>query len=160
MAATATSQKQKEKESIPSQTLNELLQEAMASYERALKSGIQFQEESVGLWKELLSKIGSPESLKGQLELINSEVYADTRKGLDEIIATFNRSSSRTIELFRKAFSGNPSHSIKETQEQLQDLVENSLSNLHSNIQAALSMNAKILNSWKEIASNLVPSAK
>ncbi len=160
MATTATSQKPKDKDAASSQTLNEILQEAMLSYEKALKSGIQFQEESVNLWKELLTKIGSPETLKSQLELLNSEVYADTRKSLDEIIATFNRSSSRTIELFQKAFSGQPSSSLKETQEQLQGLVENSLSNLHSNMQSALSMNAKILNSWKEIATNLVPSPK
>lgn len=160
MAATATSQKQKEKESIPSQTINEVLQEAMVSYEKALKAGIQFQEESVNLWKELLAKIGTQETLKGHLDFMNSGVYADTRKSLDEIIATFNRSSSRTLELFQKAFTGSPSTSIKETQAQLQELVENSLSNLHSNMQAALSMNAKVLNSWKEIASNLVPSAK
>src|SRR5512140_3714664 len=127
MAATATSHKQKDKETVPSQTLNEVLQEAMLSYEKALKSGIQFQEESVNLWKELLSKIGTPDAFKSQLELLNSEVYADTRKSLDEIIATFNRNSSRTIELFRKAFSCQPSTSIKETQEQLQELVENSL---------------------------------
>ena len=160
MAATATFQKQKEKEATPSQTINEVLQEAMLSYEKALKSGIQFQEESVNLWKDLLSKIGTPETLKNQMETLNSEVYTDTRKSLEEIIATFNRSSTKTIELFQKAFNGQPSNSLKETQEQLQELVENSLSNLHSNMQAALSMNAKILNSWKEIATNLVPVTK
>ena len=160
MAATATSQKPKEKEASASQTINEVLQEAMLSYEKALKSGIQFQEESVNLWKDLLAKMGSPKTLKHQLELLNSEVYAESRKSLEEIVANFNRSSSQTIELFQKAFGGSPTASFKETQDQLQELVETSLSNLRANVQAALSMNSKIINSWKEIASNLAPVEK
>jgi len=162
MAATATtSQKSKEKEASPGQTtINEVLQEAMLSYEKALKSGIQFQEESLNLWKDLLAKMGSPSTLKYQLEMLNSEVYAESRKSLEEIVANFNRSSSQAMELFQKAFSVSPTASFKETQDQLQELVENSLSNLRLNVQAALSMNAKIINSWKEIASNLAPIAK
>ena len=160
MAATATSQKPKDKEASPSQTINEVLQEAMLSYEKALKSGIQFQEESVNLWKDLLAKLGTPKTLKQQFELLNSEVYAETRKSLEEIVANFNRSSNQTIELFQKAFSTPPTASFKETQDQLQELVENSLSNLRANVQAALSMNARIINSWKEIASNLAPVEK
>ena len=177
MASTATANKQKDKEAPPTQTINEVLQEAMISYEKALKSGIQFQEESVQLWKDLLAKIGSPETLKSQLELLNSEFYADTRKSLDAIMATFNRSSRQAMELFQKAFRdlagatpfsvggaavppGIPTMSVKETQDQLQEMIENSISNLHSNVQAALSMNAKILNSWKEIATNLAPASK
>lgn len=160
MAATATSHKPKDKEATPSQTINEVLQEAMLSYEKALKSGIQFQEESVNLWKDLLAKIGTPQAFKGHLELLNSEIYGETRRGLDEIISNFNRSSAQAVELFQKAFSGSPATSIKETQDQLQEIVENSLSNLRANVQAALSMNAKIINSWKEIATNLAPSEK
>jgi hypothetical protein len=44
-----------------SASIEEFFHEAMRSYEKALKSGIQLQEESVNLWKDLLSKLGSPE---------------------------------------------------------------------------------------------------
>ena len=44
-----------------SEATGQLFQEAMRSYEEALKSGTQLQEESVNLWKELLTKLGSPE---------------------------------------------------------------------------------------------------
>ena len=47
-----------------SQTIHEFFQEVMRSYEHALKSGIQLQEESVNLWKDLLCKVGSPRSVE------------------------------------------------------------------------------------------------
>ena len=40
--------------------IDEVFHEAMRSYEKALKSGIQLQEGSVNLWKDLLTKLGSP----------------------------------------------------------------------------------------------------
>jgi hypothetical protein len=49
MSATET----KKATAATSETIAELFHEAMRSYERALKSGIQLQEESVNLWKEL-----------------------------------------------------------------------------------------------------------
>ena len=57
MSATAT----KKESAATSEAINELFHEAMRSYEKALKSGIQLQEESVNLWKDLLTKLGSPE---------------------------------------------------------------------------------------------------
>ena len=51
-----------------SEPMDELFQEAMRSYEKALKSGIQVQEESVNLWKDLLTKLGSPEEFQAKFE--------------------------------------------------------------------------------------------
>ena len=48
------------------QTTDEVFHEAMRSYEKALKSGIQLQEESVNLWKDLLTKLGSPRGAPGE----------------------------------------------------------------------------------------------
>ncbi len=49
-----------------SDSIDELFHEAMRSYEKALKSGIQLQEESVNLWKDLLTKLGSPEEFQAK----------------------------------------------------------------------------------------------
>ena len=44
-----------------SETMDEVFHDAMRNYEKALKSGNQLQEESVNLWKDLLTKLGSAE---------------------------------------------------------------------------------------------------
>ena len=43
------------------ETIDDVYHEAMRSYEKALKSGIQLQEESVNLWKDLLTKLTTPD---------------------------------------------------------------------------------------------------
>jgi hypothetical protein len=58
MSAEAT----KKSTAATAETVDEVYHEAMRSYEKALMSGIQVQEESVHLWKDLLTKLGSESS--------------------------------------------------------------------------------------------------
>jgi len=74
----------------------------MRSYEKALKSGIQLQEESVNLWKELLTKLGSLEELQAKLESMRADAFPKARKRMEEFVETFNRTSNQTIDLFEK----------------------------------------------------------
>ena len=74
----------------------------MRSYEKALKSGIQLQEESVNLWKDLLTKLGSPEEFRAKLESMTADAFPKARKRMEEFVETFNRTSNQTIDLFEK----------------------------------------------------------
>src|SRR5271166_6376090 len=82
-----------------SETMDEAFHEAMRSYEKALKSGIQLQEESVNLWKDLLTKLGSPEELQAKLEAMTADAFPQARKLMEEFV---NRTSNQTIDLFEK----------------------------------------------------------
>jgi hypothetical protein len=48
----------KEATAATSESFNEIFDEAMRSYETALRSGTQLQEEGVNLWKDLLTRLG------------------------------------------------------------------------------------------------------
>src|SRR5271165_7639636 len=85
MSATAT-------EKATAATFDEVCQEAMRSYEKVLKSGIQLQEESVNLWENLLTKLAS----------MTADVFRQARECMEEFIETFNRTSNQTIDLFEK----------------------------------------------------------
>jgi len=80
-------------------TTDEVFHEAMRCYEKALKSGIQLQEESVNLWKDLLTKLGSPEELQAKLESMTADAFPQARKLMEEFV---NRTSNQTIDLFEK----------------------------------------------------------
>jgi hypothetical protein len=69
MSATET----KKATAATSETIAELFQEAMRSYEKALTAGIQLQEESVNLWKYLFTKLDSAEELQAKFE--SAEVF-------------------------------------------------------------------------------------
>src|SRR5271169_2573879 len=126
MSATET----KKATAATSETIAELFHEAMRSYEKALKSGIELQEESVNLWKELLTKLGSPEELQAKLESMTVDAFPKARERMEEFIEAFNRTSNQTIDLFEKTLAVSQATSVTDAQRRVQDLVESSLSAL------------------------------
>ena len=143
-----------------SEPFNEVFHEAIRSYEKALKSGIQLQEESVKLWKDLLTKLGSPEEFKAKLESMRTDAFPQARKHMEECVETFNRTSNQTIDLFSKMLGVYQATSITDAQRRVQELIESSLTALRVNVHSALNTNAKIIASWKELADRFAPAAK
>ena len=156
MSATET----KKAAGAASKPFDEVFQEAMRSYEKALKSGIQLQEESVNLWKEVLAKLGSPEELQAKLESMTADVFPQARKRMEEFVETFNRMSNQTIDLSEKTLGVYQATSVTESQRRVHDLIESSLAALRVNVHSALNTNAKIVASWKELLDRFGPAAK
>jgi hypothetical protein len=143
-----------------SATIDEVFHDAMRSYEKALKSGIQLQEESVNLWKDLLTKLGSPEEFQAKLESMTAEVFPKARKRMEEFVETFNRTSNQTIDLFEKTLGVYQATSVTDAQRRVQDLIESSLTAMRVNVHSALETNVKIIASWKEIVDRFGPAVK
>jgi len=156
MSATAT----KKASAATSETIEEVFHEAMRSYEKALKSGIQLQEESVNLWKDLLTKLGSSEELQAKLESMTADAFPQARKRMEEFVETFIRTSNQTIDLFEKTLGVYQATSVTDAQRRLQDLIESSLSALRINVHTALNTNAKIIASWKELMDPFASAVK
>jgi hypothetical protein len=150
----------KEATAATATTIDEVFHETMRSYEKALKSGIQLQEESVNLSRDLLTKLGSPEELQAKLEAMRAEVFPKARKNMQESIETFNRTSNQTIDLFEKTLGVYQAASVIDAQRRVQDLIESSLTTLRINVHSALNTNAKIITSWKELMDRFVPAVK
>ena len=143
-----------------SETIDKVFQEAMRSYENALKSGIQVQEESVNLWKDLLTKLGSPQDFQAKLESMTADAFPKARERMEEFVETFNRTSSQTVSLFEKTLSVYQATSVPEAQRRMHDLIESSLSTLRVNVHSALNTNAKLIAPWKELADRFGPAVK
>ena len=143
-----------------SQTFSEVFDEAMRSYEKALKAGVQLQEESVNLWKELLTNLGSAEEFQAKLESMTAVAFPEARKRMEEFVETFNRTSDQTIDLFGKTLGVYQATSVTDAQRRVQDLIESSLAALRANVHSALNTNAKIIASWKELVDRFGPAAK
>jgi hypothetical protein len=159
MSATATARKESASHAAEN-TINELFHEAMINYEKALKSGIQLQEESVKLWKDLLTKLGSPEEFQAKLESLNEAVFPAARKRMEEFVEVFMQTSTQTIDLFEKSLRVYQATSATDTQRRVQDLMESSLAALRMNVHTVLDTNAKIMTSWKEMVDRFGPAVK
>jgi len=143
-----------------SETVDEVFHEAMRSYEKALKSGIQLQEESVNLWKDLLTKLGSPEEYQAKLDSMTANAFPKARKRMEEFVETFDRTSNETIDLFEKTLGVYQATSVTDAQRRVQDLVETSLNAMRVNVHSALNTNSKIVASWKELVDRFGPAVK
>ncbi|HYY29454.1 MAG TPA: hypothetical protein VE860_16025 [Chthoniobacterales bacterium] len=143
-----------------SASANEFFQEALRSYEKALKAGIQVQEESVNLWKDLLSKLGSPADFQAKLESMTTDVFPKARERMEEFVETFTRMSNQTIDLFEKTAGVYQATSVTDAQRRVQDLIESSLTAVRVNVHSALNTNAKIVASWKELVDRFGPAVK
>jgi hypothetical protein len=143
-----------------SANVNEFFHEALRSYEKALKAGIQVQEESVNLWKDLLSKLGSPEDFQARFESMTADAFPKARERVEEFAETFTRTSNQTIDLFEKTLGLYQASSITDAQRRVQDLIESSLTALRVNVHSALNTNAKIVASWKELVDRFGPPVK
>src|SRR5271165_4323647 len=84
-------------------TIDEFFHKAMCSYGKALKSGIQLQEESVNLWKDLLTMLGSAEEFQAKLASMTADAFRQARKRMGDFVETFNRTSNQTTDLFEKS---------------------------------------------------------
>src|SRR5271165_2035805 len=124
-------------------SINEFFHEAMRSYEKALKSGIQLQEESVNLWKDLLTKLGSPEEIQAKLHSMTADAFPTARKRMEEFVETFDRTSNQTTDLVEKTLAVYQATSVTDAQRRVQDLIESSLTTLRVNVHSALNTNAK-----------------
>ena len=147
------------KNETPSEITNRLFHEAMLNYEKALESGIQLQEDSIKIWKELLARIGTPEALQSKLDSLSAELFPNARKGLNEFVETFsmgtmfaNRVGGQSIDLFGKALGIYQCASIAEAQQRMQGLIEETLAVGRENIRTVLNTNLKIMGWWKEMA--------
>jgi len=156
MSATDT----KKATAATSGAVDEVFNEAMGNYEKALKAGIQLQEESVNLWKDLLTKLGSPEEFQAKLEAMRADAFPQARVRMEEFVETFNRTSNQTIDLFEKTLGVYQATSVTEAQRRVQDLIESSLTTLRANVHSALNTNAKIIASWKELVDRFGPAVK
>jgi hypothetical protein len=134
-----------------SASINKFFQEGLRSYEEALKAGLQLQEESVNLWKDLLSKLGSPKEFQAKLESMTADAFPKARERMEEFVETFNRTSNQTIDLFDKMLGIYQATSVPDAQRRVQDLIESSLTALRVNLHSTLNMNAKIIADWKEL---------
>jgi ribosomal 50S subunit-associated protein YjgA (DUF615 family) len=142
---------QKKATAATSETIAEVFQEAMRSYEKALRGGIQLQEESVNLWKYLLSKLASPEEFQTKIESMRAAAFPQARKRMEKFVGTFNRTSNQTIDLFAKTLGVYQAASVPEAQRRVQDLIESSLTALRVSVHSVLNTNAKIIADWKEL---------
>ena len=132
----------------------DLMKDAIKLYEEALKNGIQLQEESLQLWKDLLGKVGAPNDFQQKIEELTGGVFPDTQKKMEEILKIFQDNTSQSLELYKKAMSIYQADSWEDGQAKVQDLMESSLAAMRTNVHTVLDTNSKMMATWTDMVEN------
>jgi hypothetical protein len=159
--------KEKNMSDSPSVYIEEILRESIDNYEKALKSGIKLQENTINNWKDVLPKFGSleefkakVEEFKAKLEELGAEVLPAARKQLDEVVATLSRTSEQVLSLSEKTVSVYTAPTLPEAQSRLKEVTESYFAAARENLKIAFDANTRVIGYWSELAGRLVPAAK
>ena len=145
---------------LHSKNIEEVLRESMDNYEKALKTGIKLQEETMNVWKDVLQKLGSPEQLQAKLKECTADLFPTARKQMEEIVATLSRTSDQVLSLSEKTVSVCKAPTLQEAQHGLQDLAESYFAAARENLKIAFDVNTQVIGYWSDRVGQLVPVAK
>jgi hypothetical protein len=145
---------------LPSLNIEEILRDSMDKYEKALESGIKLQEDTINLWKDVLQKLGSPEEFKAKLEELNAELLPATRKQMEEIVETLNRTRDQVLLLSEKSVSVYKAPTLSEAQLRLTDLAESYFAVVRENLKIAFDANVRVIGCWSDLIGRFAPAAK
>jgi hypothetical protein len=129
----------------------DLIKDALKLYEEALKNGVQLQEESLQLWKNILAQVGTPDELMEKIDKMTGGVFPETRKKMEELLKVFQDNTSQSMELFNKAMGVYQSNSWVDGQARVQDLMESTLGAMRTNVHTILDTNTKMMASWTDL---------
>lgn len=140
--------------STQTKTATDLFEGAYKSYEQALKTGIKVQEDTVKMWKDLLSKTTSPNDFQAKFTEMAEDVFPTAKKRMDEALKAVEENYKTSADLLQQAMATCQPGTMAETQNRLRGLWESSLAASRTNVQAVMKANQQILDVWTGLATN------
>jgi hypothetical protein len=128
-----------------------LFDQAMENFSEAFKAGVKMQEDIANWWSETLDQAGPAQEWQRRSRAILSDAMPAAQKNAEEWLKVVEENNFRSMELLKKAFSGDSVSTPGEFQEKLKDFWEESLEVLKENTQAMAQANAKVMDLWAEV---------
>lgn len=130
----------------------DLFDQAMKSYEQALKSGVKMQEESARFFSNLVSQTTSPQDMQKRMKTMTEEFIPQTHKSVDEGLKLIEQTSRASVELLKKAVVAGQPTSVQDAQAKLLGLWEASLNAMRDSAVSVTQANNKAIEWWVSYA--------
>ncbi len=128
--------------------VTDLFDQALKSYEQALKTGMKMQEESTKAFTELVTHATSPQDWQKKMKSATDDFIPQTQKTVDEGIKLIEQTSKSSIELLKKAVAVGQPVSAPDAQAKMLGLWEASLNTMRETAVAVTQANQKAIESW------------
>jgi hypothetical protein len=133
--------------------VTDLFEQAMKSYEQALKTGIRMQEESANVFSNLISQATSPQDWQKQIKAVADDFVPQTQKAVDEGLKLIDQTSKASVDLLKKAVAAGQPTSATDAQAKMLGLWESSLNAMRDTAVSVTQANNKAIESWLAFAS-------
>jgi hypothetical protein len=132
--------------------VTELFDQAIETFDSALRTGVRIQEEATKWWTDMINEADSLQELQMRTRVMMNEAMPAAQKSVDQAMKLIDRTYRTSLDLLKKAFETGQSESIYEAQMKTQELWEATLAALRTNAQAIVQVNAQAMESWAEFA--------
>lgn len=132
--------------------MSELFDQAIETFDSALKTGVRIQEEATRWWTDMLRESDTLQELQHRAQSMMMEALPTTQKNVDQYIKLLDKTYHTSIELLNKALQATQSESISDAQQRIQEFWEATFTALRTNAQAIVQVNSRTMEAWSEMA--------
>jgi hypothetical protein len=140
--------------SIAKNKSGDLFQQAMDSFETALRAGMKLQEESTQHCVEILRDVGSPLEWERTVPTKVAKAIAAMQQNVDQSVRFMNESAQQTVDLMETALRMHRMNS--DADEEDGDFWTYALNSMHTNAEIIRQANARLNESWGELAKEVL----
>ena len=134
---------------------SDLFQQAMGSFETALRAGMKLQEESVQRCVEILRDVGSPLEWERTVPAKVTKAIAAMQQNVDQSIRFMNENAQQTVNLMEMALQTAPRR-IPTASDEEGDFWTYAVNAMQTNAQIIRQANARVVESWGELAKEVL----
>ena len=135
--------------------------QAAETFSDTFKAGVKMQEDIANWWTEMLDQTGPAQEWQRRSRAILNDTIPAAQKNAEEYLKVLEENYARSMDLLKKAFTGDGVKSPAELQSKVRDLWEDSLSVLRENAQAMAQANVKVMDLWADLLrKNMSAAAK
>jgi len=128
--------------------VTDLFEQAMKSYEQALKTGVKMQEESAKVFSNLVNQSSSPQDWQKKMKSVADDFVPQTQKSVEEGLKLIEQTSKASVDLLKKAVAAGQPTSATDAQAKMLGLWEASLNAMRDTAVSVTQANNKAIESW------------
>jgi hypothetical protein len=132
--------------------MTELMDQAVETFDAAMKTGLKMQEEATKWWSDTLGELASSKDWQDRMQTAAKEAIPMARQNAEETLRLIDENTRTSLDLLKKAFESAQPDSLAEAQARTQELWEASLAALRKNAQAVVQANSRALESFSAFA--------
>ena len=133
---------------------SDLFRQAMGAFETALRTGVKLQEDSVRRCVEILRDVGSPLEWEHTVPAKVTKAVTTMQQNVDEAIGFMNENAQQTVKLMETALQ---MHQATSSSSEEDNYFWNcALNAMKTNAQIMRQANASVMESWGELAKEVV----